>query len=422
MIDKALNYIWYPCSDMNNYKKFLPVHIKKAYGSYVETIDGRRIIDAISSWWCKSLGHNHPRLISALIEQASKLEHVMQPHIAHEPVCLLSEKLSSLTNNLKKTFYASDGSTAVEIALKMAIHAQKIKGNIEKTKFVALKNSYHGETIATMSISDIGKFKGPYHQLLFDSYLIENLPYLNDIDDCLWQNCEKNWDKIEQTLEINKARIVAIIVEPIVQGAAGMKIYSQDLLRKLREWTKKNDIFLIADEIMTGIGRTGKLLACEYSNIEPDFLCLSKGLTSGMIPLSVCLTSKEIFDIFYYNDPFLHSNTHFGNAIATRIALEVLNIFEEENILENINKLNLSKNMKEVAKQTDRLENVRSIGAIAAADLVEIDPFEFYKRAMGNGAILRPIGKTIYWLPPLNSDANLIDELKVVTIKTLDSF
>lgn len=415
IIDKSLKYIWYPCAKMEDYKSFQPQHIKKAYGSYIETVDGKKIIDAVSSWWCKSLGHCHPRLQNALINQLADFEHVMQPHMSNEVIANLSEKLAKLTKNLKKVFYASDGSTVIEIALKMSLHAHKNTGNIKRTKFMSLSNGYHGETAATMSISDVGKYKMPYQDILFESSFIEDIPYVSDKKDELWNNCDSSWNNTEKFLERHKSTLAAIIIEPIVQGAGGMKIYSQDFINKLRVFTQENNIHLIADEIMTGLGRTGKMLACEHANIEPDFICLSKGLTSGMLPLSVCLTSQEIYDAFYNNDPFLHSNTHYGNALAASVALEVLNVFEDENIIEKSLQHDLIAKMQNIANSTGLLNNVRGIGSMVAADLIDIDGFKLYQKAMDNGAILRPLGNSIYWFPPLNISRTTLDELSSIT-------
>lgn len=417
--NKALKYIWYPAAKMADYKIFKPQHIKKAYGSYIELTNGKRVIDAISSWWCKSLGHCHPRLQHALKEQMLKFEHIMQPHMAHESIVNLSEKLSRLSNSLKKSFYASDGSTAVEIALKMSLHAHKNQGNLSKTKFIALANGYHGETIGALSISDIGKYSKPYQSLLFKSEFIQNLPYLANKNDYLWQNCDEHWRIIEPFLEQHVKETAAIIIEPIVQGSAGMKIYSKDLLIKLRNWSKKNNIYLIADEIMTGIGRTGKMFACEHAEIEPDFMLLSKGLTSGMLPLSVCLTTNDIYNLFYQNDAFLHSNTHYGNALAASVALEVLNIFEQDDIIKKATQQDMLTQMINIAQETGLIKNIRCIGSIVAADIVGIDGFKLYQQAMKNGAILRPIGNCLYWMPPLNTEIETIYELAYITKKSL---
>ena len=227
VIEKALKHIWYPGAQMKDYQIFKPEHIKKAYGPYIEMTDGKKVIDAISSWWCKSLGHCNPRLQQALIEQLSKFEHIAQPHMAHETIANLSEKLAELTNSLNKVFYASDGSTAVEIALKMSLHAHKNLGHHKKTKFMALSNGYHGETIGALSVSDLNKYTEAYKDLMFKTNFIPNLPYVANIQDPLWEDCA--WQRTELFLETYADNLAAIILEPIAQGAGGMKIYSKDL-------------------------------------------------------------------------------------------------------------------------------------------------------------------------------------------------
>ena len=201
IVDKSLRHIWYPCADMKDYQEFKPMYIKRAYGSYIEMEDGKKVIDAISSWWCKSLGHGHPDLKAAIIEQLHKFEHVMQPHTTNDVIANLSEELSGLTKNLKKVFYASDGSTVVEIALKMALHAQKILGHEKKNKFIALSSGYHGETLAALSVSDLGKYKTAYNDLLFETFFIQDIPYVNGIEGDLWKNCYDHWEKTERKLE-----------------------------------------------------------------------------------------------------------------------------------------------------------------------------------------------------------------------------
>jgi adenosylmethionine---8-amino-7-oxononanoate aminotransferase len=418
IIHKGLQHLWYPCSNMRNYENFKPVHIHKAYGSYIELKDGSKLIDAVSSWWCKSLGHNHPRLQQALIEQMSKFEHVMQPYTINDTIANLSEKLAKLTG-LDKAFYASDGSIAVDISLKMSLHAHKNLGNFKRTKFIALSNGYHGESTGAMSVSDADLYKSPYQEILFKTNFIKYIPYVTSTDDPLWEDCSEHWQETEKFLEEHEENLAAIIIEPIVQAVGNMHIYSKDFLKRLRKWTQKHGIYLIADEIMTGIGRTGKMLACEHADIKPDFICLSKGLTSGMLPLSVTLTSQKIYDIFYDNDPFLHSNTHYGNALSASVALEVLNIFEEDKFHKKTDKLNLDSMMREIANKTGLLKNIRSIGAICAADLINIDPFKLYQNSMNLGAILRPLGNTLYWIPPLNISHETLKELAEITKEAL---
>jgi adenosylmethionine-8-amino-7-oxononanoate aminotransferase len=426
LITSDLLHIWHPCSQMKDYEIFKPLVVASANGSYIDLADGGRLIDAISSWWCKSFGHNHPRLKHALLQQLESFEHVMLANMTNITIVKLAEKLGHLLPSLPKVFFAGDGSCAVEIALKMSLHSRKIQGDTQKIQFIALENSYHGETIGALSVSDGGMYRDPYQSLLFDTYFIKSLPYVSGPEDKLWKNCWDYWEKIKQQLDPLAAATTAIIVEPIVQGSGGMKIYSQHFLKLLRAWTKKHNIHLIADEIMTGLGRTGKMLACQHAEIEPDFLCLSKGLTGGWLPMSAVLTRKDISEIFYddyaSNKAFLHSHTYSGNVLAASIALEVLTILEEEATLARVNTLGewMLDAMREIARTTNQLKNVRGIGAIVAADLIGNDSkqrlgYEVFRKAVGLGAYLRPLGNTIYWLPPLNTSHATITELKNIT-------
>ncbi|EDV18915.1 uncharacterized protein TRIADDRAFT_34461, partial [Trichoplax adhaerens] len=335
-----LRHIWHPCSQMKDYEDMDALLIKKANGSYIEMHSGKKIIDAISSWWCKLLGHNHPYIKSKVIEQINKFEHVIFAGTTNEKIVELSERLAARSRNLQKVFYVGDGSCAVEVALKMSLHSRKIKKQHKKNKFIALKNGYHGETVGALSVSDLGIYKNPYDNLLFDVHLISDIPYINSKKDLLWDDCSSYWYKIQEKLEKIKNEVTAIIFEPIVQGAEGMKIYSKDFLVKLRKWASENEIHLIADEIMTGICRTGKFFACEYADIEPDFMCLSKGLTSGWIPFSAAMIKDEIYDIFYNDyspeNSFLHSHTYCGNPIAVSAALATLDVIENDNILAKV--------------------------------------------------------------------------------------
>ena len=427
---QARQHLWLPCAQINDHETFFPLNIKKAYGSYIELHNGNKIIDAISSWWCKSLGHGHPRLKEAMIKQIDKFEHVIQADTINETIIEPSRKLTNLTSFLNKVFYAGDGSTAVEIALKMSLHAHKNQGNNKRTKFLALKNGYHGETLGALSVSDLNQYKAPYKEILFDVQFIPDVPYLNNKTNPLWFDCSREWEQTVQFLDQYAETACAIIVEPIVQGVAGMKIYSPDFLKRLRVWSKENNIYLIADEIMTGLGRTGKMLACEHANIEADFICLSKGLTSGWLPFSAVLTTDDIYQLFYDDHhkgkSFLHSNTYCGNPLAASIAIEVLNILKEENLCQKAEALGkeMLRMMNNIAESTGLITNVRGIGAIVAADLVnsKANPrlgHEVYKQAVAMGALLRPLGNTIYWQPPLNTSLNTLDELQNITQKAI---
>ncbi len=423
-------YYWRPCASAKIMEENSLIFVKSALGSYIEGMDGHRLIDGISSWWCKSLGHNHPRLKEALLQQANQFEHVIGASTIHEPIMELSKLLVTLNPGMGKVFYTGDGSSAVEVALKMSLHSHFNQGNTKKKNFLSLANGYHGETFGALSVTQTGHFKKGYASLLFKCLPINGIPYVNSTQDHLWQNCEEYWNNIQDYLEKHHHTITALILEPIVQGAGNMKIYSQDFLRRLRIWTKKYDIHLIADEIMTGIGRTGKMFACEHAKITPDFMCLSKGLTSGWLPFSAVLVTNEIYNCFYdkvgEDNVFYHSHTYSGNALGAALALETLKIMKDGFAWDDFKEKTtyLLQSLQEVADETKTLSNVRGIGMIAAADinknLYSSDKMKNMIRfALQNGALLRPLGRTVYWLPPLNIEKHTIDELKEATKNAL---
>ncbi|MBA3661143.1 MAG: adenosylmethionine--8-amino-7-oxononanoate transaminase [Gammaproteobacteria bacterium] len=428
-MNQPSTHLWHPCSQMKDYEIFKPLCIKQARGSYIELTDGKKIIDAISSWWCKSLGHNHPRLKAALLNQLDYFEHVILANTTNELIVNLSTQLAQLMSTLKKVFYASDGSCAVEIALKMSLHARFILGDSKRTQFIALRNSYHGETIGALSVSDLGMYQAPYSPLLFKTHYITPV-YVSGINDPLWHDCGAYWEDIELQLAPFCKIATALIVEPIVQAAGNMKIYSQDFLKRLRLWTEQHHVHLIADEIMTGLGRTGKMLACEHANIEPDFLCLGKNLTSGWLPLSAVLTRDDIYYLFYDDyqtgKAFLHSHTFSGNALAASVALAALQVLKDESIINHTHHLQLAMNtaMHEVAKITQCITGMRGIGAMVAAELNTHETrsrvgFEITRKASELGALIRPLGRTLYWTPPLNTPIATIETLKQITIEAI---
>lgn len=422
LIKKDLEHIWHPCSYMQDFQDNPPLVVKSARGSYINTDQGE-IIDGISSWWCKSLGHGHPEIIQAIKEQLDKFEHVITANTTNEIIVELASELSKITNK-QHVFFASDGACAVEIALKLSVHANKLKGYEGRTKFISLQNSYHGDTFGAMSVSDLGAFKKTYQDFQLDASQISNLPYRSGPNDPKWQNCDVEWEQIITKLNPIKDKIAAIIFEPIMQGAAGMQCYSPALLTKLSEFAKQNDIYIIADEIMTGIGRTGEWLAETHASIQADFTCLSKGLTSGSMPLSLAMINKEVYELFYKDyepiSAFLHSHTYSGNPVAASAALATLKVMQRDDILSQVNSLGkyMSQSFQDVMQSSGKLCNYRSIGAIVAADLIDAPPrcgFHLAQAAQKRGALLRPIGNSIYWLPPLNTDSQTIDNLAHIT-------
>lgn len=430
LLDRDIKYLWHPCSQMKDYAQVAPLTVAGARGSYLELTDGRRVIDAISSWWCKSFGHQHPRLKAALLRQAEQFEHVMLGHITHEVVVALSEKLATLSPTLNKTFYASDGSSAVEIALKMSLHAHRLRGDTAKNRFAGLKNGYHGETFMALTVSDLGLYRSPYEGILPTMPMINNVPYVNQRQDAQWENCSKAWSAVEEQLNVLSTSLSAIIIEPILQGAGGMLIYSCDFLRRLRHWCNKNNVYLIADEIMTGFGRTGRTLACHHAGIEADFLCLGKGLTGGFLPMSAVLTSTDIYQLFYDDyetgKAFLHSHTHSGNALAAAVALEALQVLDDEQIVAKAAALEtlMLNYWRGIAERTGAIGTPRGIGGVCAAELHPVAGiprlgFAVYQKAISYGALLRPLGNTLYWCPPLTITEKEIEELASITERAI---
>lgn len=427
IITKDLSHIWHPCTQMKDFEQFPPLVVLKANGSYLHTDQGK-LIDAMSSWWCKSLGHAHPAVTAAIKHQLNQFEHVIAANTTHPLLAELGEKLAELSGK-QHVFFASDGSSAVEITLKLALHAQQIKGQPQRKEFISLRNSYHGETLATLSVSDLGLFKKPYEGFGVTCHFIEDLPYVTGAEDSLWLQAENHWNRIYPWLETIKHNVCALIVEPLIQGAGGMRCYSADFLKRLANWARKNDIYLIADEIMTGMCRTGEWLACHHAGVEPDMICLSKGLTSGSIPFSCVLIDHEIYRMFYDDyekgHSFLHSHTYSGNALAVSAALATVQVMQAENINQQAQDLGrlMLEMFKDIAAVSGKLSNIRQLGAMVAADL-QPQPgrrigFELYQQAVGRGALIRPMGHTLYWLPPLNTDNSTIVQLAEITLNSI---
>lgn len=428
LLQQDLNYVWHSCAQMKDFELHPPLLIERAQGSYLYT-DRGPIIDAISSWWCKSLGHGFPAVQEAIAKQLDSFSHTMGADTTYPAIIELAKTIHKISG-LQYTLFANDGSSAVEIALKLALHAAQIKDQPTRKHFIALKNGYHGETLGALSVSDLGIYKAPYPSISVNCYFLENIPYVSGKEDPLWHDCSPIWSLAEKELERIKENVCALILEPIVQGAGGILCYSADFLRKLAGWAKKNDIYLIADEIMTGIGRTGKWLASHHAGIQPDLICLSKGLTSGTLPLSTVSMDKAIYDLFYDDytagKSFLHSHTFGGNALAVSAALATLKTIENENILQQAETLGdfMHHCFSEMAAKSGKITNIRSMGAIVAGDLIDSTiprlGFRLRREAFHQGAFLRPIGNTLYWLPPLNTDRETIEKLTEITFNVVN--
>ena len=432
LVARDLRHVWHPCSQMKDYESFPPVAVAGARGSRLLLRDGSTLIDATSSWWCKTLGHGHPRLRAALLEQAAGYEHVIGANTVCAPLVDLSERLAALCPPLDKVFYGGDGSTAVEIALKMALHAQRILGRTRRTRFIALENGYHGESGLALAVSDLGLYRAPYADVLPEPVILRGLPYVTGPEDPMWADCGAAWPALERALEEHAETAAALIVEPVLQGAGGMRVFSPDLLRRLRDWTRRRGVFFVADEILTGFWRTGAMLAVHHADVAPDLLCLSKGLTGGWLPFSATLVHPDVHGLFHADygtgRDFLHSNTYSGNALGASVARAALAVYSEPGFGASVADFSarLRAAFARVEAASGALENIRAVGGMVAADLrlpaalrsARVG-FEVFREAVPRGALLRPLGNTLYWLPPLNTPEEDLHVLERVTVDAL---
>lgn len=425
---RSLCSVWHPCTQMKHHEQMPLVPIARGHGIWLYDFDGNRYLDAISSWWVNLFGHANPRINAALADQLERLEHVILAGFTHEPVVKLSERLSALTG-LSHCFYGSDGASAVEIALKMSFHYWKNRGQPEKTGFVSLTNSYHGETLGALSVTDVPLFRDTYAALLRKSRQVPSPDWRNARSGESAEDAALRAAGVLETyLVAQHAQTAALIVEPLVQAAGAMAMYHPRFLREARALCDRYGVHLIADEIAVGFGRTGSFLACEQAGIRPDFLCLSKGITGGYLPLSVTMTSDVIYEAFYDDElarGFLHSHSYSGNALACRAALAVLDIFEEDNVIA----ANRAKSAKMSARCQQiighpRVRHFRNTGMIWAFDIDTRDtlfPHTFYSAALDRGLLLRPLGNTVYFMPPYVIEEDQMDMIVAGTCAILDS-
>jgi len=404
LMHEDLNVLWHPCTQMKDHEIFPLIPIKSAHGVYLEDFDGNSYIDAVSSWWVNIFGHTNKYINDQIKKQLDSLEHVLLAGFTHEPVIKLSKRLVNITPaGLNKCFYADNGSSAVEVALKMSYHAHK-NNNKERPLFVSLKNSYHGETIGALSVGDVELYKDTYKSIMIKSVQTA-VPQDQSIQEAI-----RAADKFEELCGEKASVISAIIIEPLIQGAGSMHMYHPEFISRISRICKKYGIYLIADEVMTGFGRSGTMFACEQANVTPDFMVLSKGLTGGYLPLSVVLTTDDIYNLFYcsYNQykAFLHSHSYTGNALACAAANATLDIFEKDNIIEKNRDLSAYMKIKlKKFQKLGRVKNIRQTGMVCAFDLGGFDAHErigmkIYQFGLANGVLLRPLGATIYFMPP----------------------
>ena len=419
LASRDLAVLWHPCSQMKDHEVSPIIPIKNGQGVWLEDFDGNRYLDAISSWWVNLFGHANPHINAALKDQLDNLEHVIFAGFSHESAIKLAEQLIALSPpGLDRCFYADNGSAAVEVALKMSFHYWRNKGQTQKTKFITLENSYHGETLGALAVGNVALYKETYAPLLMDVITVPG-------PDCYYREQGESWADystrrfalMEEVLQKHAAECCAVIVEPLVQCAGSMRMYDPVYLSLLRAACDKYQVHLIADEVAVGFGRTGTLFACEQATVTPDFMCLSKGITGGYLPLSAVLTKDIVYQAFYddYQNltAFLHSHSYTGNALACRAGLATLDIFQQQPIIESNKQLAIT--MTKVAARFHEHPNVaevRQTGMILAIELVKNkqtrEPFAWqerrgqkvYQYALSKGVLLRPLGNVIYFMPP----------------------
>jgi adenosylmethionine---8-amino-7-oxononanoate aminotransferase len=407
LIERSMRYVWHPCTQMKGHEIQPLIPIAKAQGMWLYDFEGRRYLDGISSWWVNLFGHNHPVIQNALIDQLGQMHHVMLAGLTHQPVVDLSEKLAHLTG-LGHAFYGSDGASATEVALKMSAHYWRNQGLPNKNAFVGLAGGYHGETVGALAVTDIQLFRDSYAPLV---RLAGTVP--SPDARCATANesaidvARRAATALEAWLIQHHNTTAALIVEPMVQCAAGMVLFDAEYLRLARALCTQYNVHLVVDEIATGFGRTGKLFAYQHADILPDFICLSKGLTGGTLPLSVVLTTDEVYQAFYHDElarGFLHSHSYTGNPLACRAALATLSIFESNGVLTN--NLTQAVQLNHIfsrLNQHPRVRHARHLGMIWAWDIDTTQAnfaAKFYANALKQGVLLRPIGRTIYFMPP----------------------
>lgn len=426
-IARTQSAVWHPCTQMKQQLITPPLMITRGQGVWLYDDGGQGYIDGISSWWVNLFGHANSRINAAITDQLGKIEHVMLAGCTHAPVVELSEQLAQLTG-LGHAFYGSDGASATEIALKMSFHYWRNVGLGGKTEFISLKNSYHGETLGALSVTDVAIFKDIYAPLLRHSVQVMSPDSrLAAVGETASDYALRAAQDVADYLAQHHQRVAAIIVEPLVQGAAGMAMYDAAYLRRIRELCDQYQVHLIADEIAVGFGRTGTMFACEQAQIKPDMICLSKGITGGYLPLSAVLTTDEVFAAFYADSTvrgFLHSHSYTGNPLACRAALATLAIFADDDVLmQNRRKGDYLDSVALALRHHQRVRHWRRTGMIWAFDVVDA-PIDFarlfYLAALKQGILLRPIGNTVYFMPPYVISETEIDQLVTGALAALD--
>lgn len=440
-VEKDLDFLWHPYTQMKDYEKYPPLLIEKAEGIKLFDGEGNYYYDTISSWWCNVHGHNHPKIRAAINEQMSKIDHVMFAGFTHRPAIELAERLNGiLPEGLRRVFYSDNGSTAVEIGLKMSFQYWRNRGESQRTKFVSFDAAYHGDTIGTMSVGGDSVFNEAFRPLLFDSYKVPT-PY------CYRCPCGKDegscslecFGFLEELVEKEGGRISGMIFEPLLLGAGGMIMYPADYLRRAEKLCREYGIHLILDEVATGFGRTGEMFASQKAKVTPDIICISKGLTSGTMPFAATVTTEEIYDGFYDDyskyKTLYHGHTYTANPIGCAAALACLDIFEEEKTMEGVRELvPVFEEKLTRFKELPHAGDVRNVGMVGAVELVKdkgtkegFDPadrtgFRIYQELLKRKLILRPLGDVLYYFLPLCITEDELDYVMGESFKVLEEF
>lgn len=442
LVQRDLQVLWHPCTQMKDHETLPLIPIKRGEGVWLEDFEGNRYIDAVSSWWVNIFGHANPVINARIKQQLDELEHVILAGFSHQPAVELAERLVQITPpGLDRCFYADNGSSAIEVALKMSFHYWRNTGHGQKTRFINLSNSYHGETLGALAVGDVDLYKNTYEPLLLK-------PLTAPSPDCYQRAAGVSWEDhsravfadMEQLLEQHAHETCAVIVEPLVQCAGNMRMYHPVYLELLRDACSRHNVHLIADEIAVGFGRTGTLFASEQAGeggITPDFMCLSKGLTAGYLPLSVTLTTDAVYQAFYddYQNltAFLHSHSYTGNPLACAAALATLDLFEASDMIGNNRRLaNVMHDAAAPLVDHPHVAEVRQTGMIMAIEMVKdkatCEPYAWqerrglavYQHALKNESLLRPLGNVVYLMPPYVIDEAQIRHLLTVAAEGID--
>ena len=426
---RSLAAVWHPCTQMKRHEAAPPIAIARAHGPWLHDTEGRRYLDGVSSWWVNLFGHSHPHIQAALTDQLARLDHVMLAGFTHAPVVELSERLATLTG-LGHAFYGSDGASATEIALKMSAHYWRNHGQPGKNRFVSLAGSYHGETVGALAVTDVAIFRDAYAPLVRPGTCVPSPDARNAAPrETAADVARRAAAALDAHLTEHGHETAALIVEPLIQCASGMVMYDPEYLRLAREICTRHRVHLVADEIAVGCGRTGTFFACEQAGIWPDFICLSKGISGGYLPLSIVLATDDVFAAFYDDDTargFLHSHSYTGNPLACRAALATLDIFAQDDVLaaNRIKAERLGAAFRAAIGSHPAVRNLRQRGMILAFDVEGASSGfsrRFFTEALARELLLRPIGNTVYTMPPyILSDAE-IDHLARQTAAALEA-